>query len=75
MGRTKKVGRAGRFGARYGATIRKRVAEIEATMKALHKCPFCYSIGKVKRKAVGIWYCKKCKAVFAGGAYTPATGL
>jgi len=75
MGRTKKVGTAGRFGARYGSTIRKAVAEIEAKMKAPHKCPYCYSVGKLKRKAVGIWYCRKCKTTFAGGAYLPLTGL
>ena len=75
MSRTKKVKTAGRFGARYGATIRKKVAEIEAMMRGPHKCPYCYSVDKVKRKAVGIWYCRKCKAIFAGGAYTPKTGL
>ncbi|MCS7140045.1 MAG: 50S ribosomal protein L37ae [Candidatus Nezhaarchaeota archaeon] len=74
MGRTKKVGTAGRFGAQYGSTIRKVVAEIERKMKGPHKCPYCQSVGKLKREAVGIWYCRKCKATFAGGAYVPLTG-
>jgi ribosomal protein L37AE/L43A len=30
---------------------------------------FCYQFG-VKRKAVGIWGCKDCGKVKAGGAYT-----
>ena len=70
-GRTKIVGSTARFGARYGASLRKKVREIESKMRAKHKCPFCYSVGTVKRKAVGIWYCRKCGKVFAGGAYTP----
>lgn len=27
----------------------------------------------MKRDAVGIWKCKKCKKVIAGGAWAPAT--
>lgn len=38
-------------------------------IKHSYTCTFC---GKpaVKRKAVGIWECKSCKKVTAGGAYT-----
>ena len=72
--RTKKVGVTGRFGARYGSTIRKRVKAIEEKSRSLHKCPRCQSI-KVKRIAVGIWYCRKCGLKFAGGAYEPETRL
>ncbi len=75
MGRMKKVKTTGRFEARYGATIRKKVAEIEVMMRGPHRCPYCYSVGKVKRKAVGIWYCRKCGTIFTGGAYVPKTGL
>jgi len=71
----KKVKTTGRFEARYGATIRKKVAEIEVMMRGPHRCPYCYSVGKVKRKAVGIWYCRKCGTIFTGGAYVPKTGL
>jgi len=72
MGRTKKVGRAGRFGARYGATIRARVAKIEAVEKAIHKCPSCQTKA-VRRLSTGIWRCRKCGYTFTGGAFTPTT--
>ncbi|RLE51501.1 MAG: 50S ribosomal protein L37ae [Candidatus Methanomethylicota archaeon] len=74
MGRTKKVGSAGRFGARYGSTIRLRVKEIEEAMRAPHRCPRCRTRGKLKRLSVGIWTCRKCGHTFAGGAYVPLTG-
>jgi large subunit ribosomal protein L37Ae len=35
-------------------------------------CPYCERVA-LKRVASGIWYCKKCKVKFAGGAYTPKT--
>ncbi|MFX1474291.1 MAG: 50S ribosomal protein L37ae [Promethearchaeota archaeon] len=72
MGRTKKAGRAGRFGARYGSTVRRRVAKIEAVEKALHKCPSCQTKA-VRRISTGIWKCRKCGYTFSGGAYYPAT--
>lgn len=42
---------------------------MEITQHARYVCTFC---GKntVKRKAVGIWECKGCNKVVAGGAYT-----
>ncbi|MFX0078338.1 MAG: 50S ribosomal protein L37ae [Candidatus Hermodarchaeota archaeon] len=72
MGRTKKAGRAGRFGARYGVTLRQRVAKIEANMKMLHKCPSCHTKA-VRRLSTGIWTCRKCGHTYTGGAYVPAT--
>ncbi len=70
--RTKKVGITGRFGARYGTTIRKRVKKIEDRMKQRHKCPECQTKA-VKRVSVGIWKCRKCDFTFSGGAYVPET--
>ncbi|NHJ00652.1 MAG: 50S ribosomal protein L37ae [Candidatus Heimdallarchaeota archaeon] len=72
MGRTKKVGTTGRFGTRYGATIRKRVRKIEATLKMKHTCPSCNSI-KVNRVSIGIWQCKFCGYRFTGGSWAPET--
>jgi large subunit ribosomal protein L37Ae len=68
--KTKKVGSTGRWGARYGLKIRKKVLEIERLQKCKHKCPFCFKFA-VKRLALGIWYCKHCEVKFAGRAYEP----
>lgn len=70
--RTKKVGSTGRFGVRYGATLRKRVLRIEKEMKVKHKCPSCSSL-RVKRASAGIWICRFCEYKFVGGAYSPET--
>lgn len=69
MPRTKKIGSAGRFGSRYGRTIRQKVANIEKKQKAPKKCPYC-NAKKVKRLSFGIWQCKKCKNKFTGKAYS-----
>lgn len=70
--RTKKVGSAGRFQARYGVRARTRVRNVEILQKAKHVCPSC-GHKKVKRVGTGIWQCKKCGVKFAGGAYIPRT--
>jgi len=72
LARTKKVGSTGRFGARYGAKLRRRVLEIEKKRNEPTRCPAC-ATRALKRKAVGLWICKKCDLLFAGGAYVPFT--
>merc|ERR1711970_951142 len=70
--RTKKVGIVGKYGTRYGASLRKTVKKMEITQHSTYICPFC---GKeaMKRKAVGIWECSRCAKVVAGGAWVYST--
>ncbi len=58
-----------RFGSRYGAKLRKKVAKIEELQKKTYKCPYC-NYEKVKRLFIGVWKCRKCGAKFSGKAYT-----
>ena len=66
--RTKKVGICGKYGTRYGATLRKVVKKFEVNQHSKYVSPFC---GKncVKRTAVGIWKCKRTGKKIAGGAF------
>ena len=70
--RTKKVGICGKYGTRYGATLRKIVKKFEVTQHATYVSPFC---GKntVRRQAAGIWHCKRTNKRIAGGAYQLST--
>ena len=70
--RTKKVGSAGRLGARYGVRARTRLKNVELQQKMKHICPKC-GYRSVKRTSTSIWECRKCNNKFAGGAYTPKT--
>ncbi|MDP3697957.1 MAG: 50S ribosomal protein L37ae [Nanoarchaeota archaeon] len=58
-----------RFGARYGPSLKKKFALAEVQQRAKHKCPSCNKTS-VKRLALGIWQCQKCKVKFASKAYT-----
>jgi large subunit ribosomal protein L37Ae len=73
MGRTRVVGIAGRFGARYGSSLRKKWKEVMERRYAAYQCPYCSNIVVFKRIAFGIWQCPKCGAKWAGAAYTPWT--
>lgn len=68
--RTRKVGPVGRFGPRYGVRVRKRSQEIEEGLRQRYDCPNCHAVA-VRRQSTGVWACRHCGAVFAGGAYRP----
>merc|ERR1712024_432325 len=72
--RTKKVGVTGKYGTRYGASLRKTVKKMEITQHSKYTCTFC---GKdnMRRQAVGIWKCgtKNCRITVAGGAWSYCT--
>ena len=61
---------AGRFGARYGRKLRKKIAIVETKQRQKHKCPYCLKHA-VKRLAKGIFECNKCDSRFTGKAYYP----
>ncbi len=68
--KTKKVGPAGRLGARYGVRIRKRIADVEVVSKGKHECPKCKAVA-LARTASGIWECRHCGAKIASSSYAP----
>jgi large subunit ribosomal protein L37Ae len=72
MSRRSKRTTTGRFGPRYGTSVRKKISQIETESKQKHECPKCSRIA-VRRKSVGVWHCAECGNTFAGGAYTPVT--
>ena len=68
MGRTKKIGSAGRFGVRYGRKVKLKIKNLETTKK--FTCPDCKK-PVLKRQVSGIWECRKCGLKVAGKAYRP----
>merc|ERR1712142_570931 len=69
--RTKKVGIVGKYGTRYGASLRKLIKKMEISQHKKYTGPS----GKddLKRMAVGIWHCKSLNIKIAGGAWVPET--
>merc|ERR1711971_1302467 len=71
---TKKVGITGKYGTRYGASLRKLVKRYEILQRQRFHCSFC---GKdsVKRTHGGIWQCrsKTCRKTIAGGCWQMTT--
>jgi large subunit ribosomal protein L37Ae len=64
----KKSKSAGRFGARYGKTVRARLVKVESIQRKKQKCPNCGKLG-AKRISKGIWNCSKCGKKFAHNIY------
>ena len=72
---TKKVGITGKYGTRYGASLRKIVKRYEVQQRTRYLCSFCGKTN-VRRVAGGIWKCKAktCRKTVAGGCWTVSTG-
>ncbi|OYT42837.1 MAG: 50S ribosomal protein L37ae [Candidatus Aenigmarchaeota archaeon ex4484_56] len=66
---TKKVGPAGKFGARYGKKIRDNYSKFYSSSKKKYNCPNCAREKSVRRLSFGIWFCKSCNTKFASDAY------
>ena len=66
--KSKKTKSAGRFGPRYGKTVKNRLVKVEEKQRKKQKCPFCNKIG-IKRLANGIWKCPRCEKKFAHNTY------
>mgnify|MGYP001156844600 FL=1 len=70
--RTQKAGATARYGARYGVSVRRRAGSALAKKSRKYTCPSCH-YPKVRRKAAGIWECRKCDHTFSGGVWEPYT--
>ncbi|MCR4327169.1 MAG: 50S ribosomal protein L37ae [Nanoarchaeota archaeon] len=66
--KSKKTKSAGRFGARYGKTVRDKLVKVETKQKVKQKCPFCEKEG-VKRISKGVWKCSRCEKKFASNTF------
>ena len=66
--KSKKTKSAGRFGARYGRSVRVKLVNVEQKQRKKQKCPYCGKMG-VKRLSKGIWHCRKCDKKFASDTY------
>merc|ERR1712154_436179 len=55
--RTKKVGIVGKYGTRYGASLRKLIKRMEVSQHKRYTNPYTGS-DTLKRHSVGIWECK-----------------
>merc|ERR1711866_22870 len=66
--RTKKVGIVGKYGTRYGASLRKLIKRMEVSQHKRYT-----GSDTLKRHSVGIWECKKSGIKSSGGAYVPET--
>ena len=70
--RTQKSGTTARFGSRYGVSVRRRAGAALKKKARHYTCPSC-NYQKVRRKAAGIWECRKCNHTFSGGVWEPFT--
>jgi large subunit ribosomal protein L37Ae len=66
--KTKKARASGRFGARYGKTVRAKLSKVEEKQRKKQICPLCKKPG-AKRLSKGIWKCSKCNKKFASDVF------
>ena len=59
----------GKYGTRYGASLRKQIKKIEIAQRGRYRCQFCGK-SKMRRQVVGIWHCRPCNKTITGGAYS-----
>lgn len=52
----------------YGKKVREKVDTARKTSSAKYTCPSCSRL-TIKRKAAGVWVCRKCGKKFASHAY------
>ncbi|MFS8030167.1 putative ribosomal protein L37ae [Helianthus anomalus] len=67
MKRTMKVGIVGRYGTRYGASLKRQIKKMKVSQ---HHNSFVSSVASmkrhIKRNDVGTWGCKDCGKVKVG---------
>ena len=66
--KSKKAKSSGRFGSKYGRSVRAKLVKVETKQRLKQRCPFCKKLG-VKRLSKGIWQCSKCNKKFASNTY------
>ncbi|PSN84629.1 hypothetical protein B9Q13_05035 [Candidatus Marsarchaeota G2 archaeon ECH_B_SAG-G16] len=71
MGKTKVVKETGRYGARYGMSLRRRMLKILSERNKKVNCPKCGKIVRMRKLSVGVWKCPRCNYCYAGQAYSP----
>ncbi len=64
----KKTKSAGRFGARYGRSVKSKLVKVESKQRIKQVCPFCKK-PTAKRLSKGIWKCSKCDRKFASNTF------
>ncbi|CAD8109420.1 unnamed protein product [Paramecium primaurelia] len=72
--KTKKVGITGKYGTRYGASLRKIIKKFEISQHQRYFNTFT-GAHSLRRQAIGIWRCTQTGLQIAGGAWevnTPA---
>lgn len=68
--RTKKVGITGKYGTRYGASLRKMVKKMEVTQHAKYTCSFCGKVSIIKTRTHWLFAIKHLQDLFDSSRYS-----